>query len=124
MKIIIKNKSDIPIYEQIKEQIKSAILSGSAAENEQLPSIRALAKDLKISVITTTKAYNDLQDEGFIVSSAGKGYFVAPKGNELLKERFLYEMESSLESAVNSGKQAGLSNDEIIENLKRILEEK
>ena len=123
MIITIKNRSDLPIYEQIEEQIKEQILEGKAAENEQLPSIRQLARDLKISVITTTRVYNDLADEGFIISVAGKGYFVAPRNNELLRERMLCEMEEGLEKAVKSGRDAGLSNGEIAAALKRIMEE-
>lgn len=123
MKIILKNKSDIPIYEQIEEQIRSQILDGTIAENEQMPSIRQLARDLKISVITTTRAYTDLSDEGFIISTAGKGYYAAPRNNELLRERMLSEMETNLEQAVISGRNAGLSDDEIISALKSFLEE-
>ena len=123
MKIIIKNKSELPIYEQIEQQMKSQILDGSVSEDEQLPSIRQLARDLKISVITTTRAYNDLVEEGFIVSVAGKGYFAAPRNNELMKERMLYVMEDSLEKAVTSGRNAGLSDEEIIEALRKFMEE-
>lgn len=123
MKIVIKNKSDVPIYEQIEEQIKAQILDGKAEENEQLPSIRALARDLKISVITTTRVYNDLAEEGFIVSVAGKGYFVSPRNNELLRERMLCEMESAFEKGVHNGRNAGLSDDEIVSALKKIMEE-
>lgn len=123
MKIILKNKSDVPIYEQIEEQIKTSILDGKTEENEQLPSIRQLARDLKISVITTTRAYNDLVDAGFIVSVAGKGYFVAPRNNELLRERMLCAMEEALEKAMEYGRNAGLSDKEIIQTLKSILEE-
>ncbi|MBE6857663.1 MAG: GntR family transcriptional regulator [Ruminococcus sp.] len=123
MNIVLKNKSDIPIYEQIKEQIRAAVLEGELKENEQLPSVRQLARDLKISVITTTRAYNDLMDEGFIISAAGKGYFVAPRNNELLRERMLCEMEQCLENAVETGRSAGLSDDEIIGYLKSVMEE-
>ena len=123
MKIIIKNKSDVPIYEQIEEQIRTQILEGKITEDEQLPSIRQLARDLKISVITTTRVYNDLAEEGFIISVAGKGYYVAPRHNELLRERMLCEMEEGLEKAVTSGRNAGLSDDEIISALKKFLEE-
>lgn len=123
MKIILKNKSDVPIYEQIEEQIKSQILDGRIGEDEQLPSIRQLARDLKISVITTTRVYNDLSEEGFIVSVAGKGYYVAPKNNDLLRERMLCEMEEGLEKAVTNGRNAGLADDEIIAALKTVLEE-
>jgi len=123
MKIILKNKSDIPIYEQIEEQIRSQILDGTIAEDEQLPSIRQLARDLKISVITTTRVYNDLADEGFIISTAGKGYFAAPRNNELLRERMLSEMEAKLEQAVSSGRNAGLSDEEIVSALRSFLED-
>ncbi len=122
MKIIIKNKSELPIYEQIKQQIKTQILDGSITEDEQLPSIRQLARDLRISVITTTRVYNDLSDEGFIISVAGKGYFVAPRNNELLHERMLCEMEEGFEKAVVNGRNAGLTDEEIIDALKKFLE--
>ena len=122
MKIIVKNKSDLPIYEQIEEQIKAQILSGEATEDEQLPSIRQLARDLKISVITTTRVYNDLAEAGFIVSVAGKGYFVAPRTNELLRERMLYEMEEGFDKAVTNGRNAGLTDDEIIAAFKSYME--
>lgn len=122
MKIIIKNKSELPIYEQIEQQMKEQILDGTIAEDEQLPSIRQLARDLKISVITTTRVYNDLADEGFILSVAGKGYFVAPHNNELLRERLLFKMEDGLQKAVTSGRNAGLSDEEIIDALRTFME--
>ena len=123
MKIIIKNKSELPIYKQIEQQMKTQILEGKIAENEQLPSVRQLAKDLKISVITTTRAYNDLAEEGFIISVAGKGYFAAARDNELMRERMLYEMEDGLEKAVTNGRNAGLSDEEIVEALRKFMEE-
>ncbi|MBP3760155.1 MAG: GntR family transcriptional regulator [Ruminococcus sp.] len=123
MKIVIKNKSELPIYEQIEQQIKTQILDGTIGENEQLPSIRQLARDLKISVITTTRAYNDLADEGFMISVTGKGYFTAPKNNELMRERMLFEMEDGLQKAITNGRNAGLSDDEIISALKKFMEE-
>ena len=107
MKIVIKNKSELPIYEQIEQQIKAQILDGTIGEDEQLPSIRQLARDLKISVITTTRVYNDLSEEGFIISVAGKGYFVAPRNNDLLKERMLCEMEEGLEKALSERQECG-----------------
>ncbi|MBR7038839.1 MAG: GntR family transcriptional regulator [Oscillospiraceae bacterium] len=122
MKIIIKNRSELPIYEQVEQQIKTQILDGTLAENEQLPSIRQLARNLKISIITTTRAYNDLADEGFLVSVAGKGFFVAPRTNELLRERMLYEMEDGLMKAVTSGRDAGLTDEEIVQALRTFLE--
>lgn len=122
MKIVVKNKSELPIYEQIEQQMKAQILDGTVAEDEQLPSIRQLARDLKISVITTTRVYNDLADEGFIISVSGKGYFVAPRNNELLRERMLYEMEDGLEKAVTNGRNAGLTDDEIVAALRKFME--
>ena len=114
MKIIIRNKIDTPIYEQIYEQVKNEILDGKAKEGEQMPSIRQLAKDLRISVITTTKAYSVLEDEGYITAVKGKGYFVSSKNNELLKERLLMSVEKCLEQAVKDGRNAGLSDEQII----------
>lgn len=122
MKIIVKNKSELPIYEQIEQQMKAQILAGAVAEDEQLPSIRQLARDLKISVITTTRVYNDLAEEGFIISVAGKGYFVAPRNNELLRERMLFEMEDGLEKAVTNGRNAGLTDEEIVAALRKFME--
>ncbi|MBR1898485.1 MAG: GntR family transcriptional regulator, partial [Oscillospiraceae bacterium] len=116
------NKSELPIYEQIEQQMKEQILAGQIPEDEQLPSIRQLARDLRISVITTTRAYNDLAEEGFIISVAGKGYFVAPRNNELLRERMLYEMEDGLQKAVTNGRNAGLSDAEIMDALRHFLE--
>ncbi|SEK89272.1 GntR family transcriptional regulator [Ruminococcus sp. YRD2003] len=123
MVIVIKNKSELPIYEQIKQQMKTQILDGTLAEDEQLPSIRQLARDLKISVITTTRVYNDLLDEGFITSITGKGYYVASRNNELLKERMLFEMEDGLQKAVENGRNAGLSDDEIAAALRKFMED-
>ena len=122
MKIILKNKSELPIYEQIEQQMKAQILDGALSPDEQLPSIRQLARDLKISVITTTRAYNDLAEEGFIVSMAGKGYFVASRDNELLHERMLFEMEDGLQKAVENGRNAGLTDDEIAAALRKFME--
>jgi len=122
MIIVIKNKSELPIYEQIKQQMKAQILDGTLREDEQLPSIRQLARDLKISVITTTRVYNDLLDEGFITSMSGKGYYVAPRNNELLRERMLFEMEDGLQKAVENGRNAGLTDDEIAAALRKFME--
>ena len=122
MKITIKNKSELPIYEQIEQQIKEQILDGTVAEDEHLPSIRQLARDLKISAITTTRVYNDLTKEGFIISITGKGYFAAPRNNELLRERMLCEMEEALEKAVTNGRNAGLSDEDIVAELENVLE--
>ncbi len=96
MHIFIDNRSGVPIYEQIAERIKAAILSGEAAPDEALPSIRALAKDLRISVITTKRAYDELERDGFIYTLPAKGCFVAPKNLELAREEHLRQMEAHL----------------------------
>ena len=122
MIIVIKNRSELPIYEQIKQQMKAQILDGTLREDEQLPSIRQLARDLKISVITTTRVYNDLLDEGCSTSMSEKGYYVAPRNNELLRERMLFEMEDGLQKAVENGRNAGLTDDEIAAALRKFME--
>ena len=113
MQILLKNKSDVPIYEQVEEQIREQILSGKLPEGTQLPSIRQLARDLRISVVTTTRIYSDLTEEGFLTSVAGKGCFVAPRNNELLRERMISEMETGMEQAILCGRKAGLSDAEL-----------
>ena len=113
MKIIILNTAGIPIYEQIKEQIKTAIYSGELAEGEMLPSIRQLARDLKISVITTTRAYNDLEQEGFIANVQGKGCYVKPKNSELIREQALRDIENGFTSAITAAKNAQISKNEL-----------
>ncbi len=123
MRIIITNTSGKPIYEQIKEQIKTAILSDEVCEGDTLPSIRQLAKDLKISVITTTRAYTDLEKEGFIATVHGKGSFVLPKNNELVQEQLLCKIEDSFLTAINTGKIAKLTRKELLQILEFILEE-
>lgn len=97
MQLYIDNRSGAPIYDQIYSQIKDAILSGQVAESEALPSIRALAKDLRISVITTKRAYDELENEGFIYTLPGKGCFVAERSTELLREENLKKIESHMQ---------------------------
>jgi len=123
LKLLLSNKSDLPIYEQIKSQIKEQILSGIIAENEFLPSIRQLAKDLGISVITTTRAYSDLENEGFIATLRGKGSYVLPKDSEMVKEQYLKKIEEAFTVAIENGKLAGILNNELIEILKNLMEE-
>ncbi len=123
MRIILRNTDKAPIYEQIKEQIKEAILSDELKEGETLPSIRQLARDLKISVITTTRAYTDLEQEGFIAIQQGRGCFVLPKNSEIVREQLLRKIEDHFTAAVNAGKIAKLSRDEIIAMLEFILKE-
>jgi GntR family transcriptional regulator len=122
MKIIVSNRSGVPIYEQIKEQIKEAIFSGELHEDELLPSIRGLARDLKISVITTTRAYSDLEQEGFVVNAQGKGCYVLPRNKELARENAMHKMENSLAAAIAAAKADGITKDEIIERLNLLWE--
>ncbi|HEX3030152.1 MAG TPA: GntR family transcriptional regulator [Clostridia bacterium] len=123
MKVVISNSSGIPIYEQIKEQIKAAILSGDVAEGEILPSIRQMAKDLKISVITTTRAYTDLEQEGFVANVQGKGCYVLSINSNIVREQLLREVESGFLTAVNAAKTAKLSRQEFEEILEGICKE-
>jgi len=118
MNIQISNASNDPIYLQIKNQIKSAIISGKLKPEEQLPSIRYLAKELRISVITTKRAYDELEIEGFVNSVQGKGSFVSMQNNELIREEQLRKVEASLLDAIKQAELAGLS----IDDLKEILE--
>lgn len=124
MYIVLSNSSDLPIYEQIKEQVKTQILSGELSENEMLPSLRQLAKDLKISVLTTTRAYNELEEEGFITSRQGKGFFVMPRGSDLLREQLIKDVETNLNNAILSAQRASMTDDELVQLLKLLLEEK
>lgn len=122
MHIVISNSSDLPIYAQIKEQIKEQILTGELAENETLPSLRQLAKDLKISVLTTTRAYNELEQEGFITSRQGKGFFVMSSGSNLIREQLIKEVEKNLNNAILAAGRIPMSDDEIVSLLKLLLE--
>ena len=122
MNIFIDNKSGAPIYDQIYSQIKTQIINGTLAENEALPSIRNLAKDLRISVITTKRAYDELEHEGFIYTVAGKGCFVAPKNVELIREENLKKIEAHLLEISKLAVSCNLSRKDIIEMF-NILEE-
>ena len=122
MTIFIDNKSGAPIYEQIYTQLKAQIISGALAEDALLPSIRSLAKDLRISVITTKRAYDELEREGFIYTVAGKGCFVAPKNVELLREENLKKIESLLAQALHLAATCGLNREDILDMLD-IMEE-
>ena len=122
LEVVVSNSSSLPIYEQIKEQIKEQILSGELSENEMLPSHRQLAKDLKISVLTTTRAYNELEQEGFITSRQGKGFFVMSSSSNLIREQLIKEVEKNLNFAIQAAERASMSNDEIISLLRLLLE--
>ncbi|ADU21457.1 MULTISPECIES: GntR family transcriptional regulator [Ruminococcus] len=123
MNIFIDNKSGAPIYDQIFNQIKSQIISGALKEDEALPSIRNLAKDLKISVVTTKRAYDELEREGFIYTIAAKGCFVAPKNVELIREANLRKIEELMAEIGKLGASCGLSKKELIEMFEYITEE-
>lgn len=120
MDIIISNSSGRPIYEQISSQMKSQIISGTLAEGETLPSMRLLAKELRISVITTKRAYEDLERDGFIETVTGKGSFVAGRNFEIIREEHLRQVEAALQQAVSVAKSAGIPLSELIEILNLI----
>ncbi|MCI9316317.1 MAG: GntR family transcriptional regulator [Lachnospiraceae bacterium] len=122
MKLIISNVSGIPIYEQIKQQVKAAILSGELQAEEALPSLRTLAKDLKISVLTVTRAYTELEQEGFVKNVQGRGCFVLGSGSELMKEQLICKVENNLTEAIKAAKIANLSNEELHHLLDILLE--
>ena len=123
MNISISNSSTIPLYEQIQNQIKSQILNGYLKSGDGLPSIRGLAKELKVSIITTKRAYEELEKEGFLETVTGKGTFVASKNNERLKEIAMYEIESKLEEIIRQAKAIGLTLEEGIDIFKSLYEE-
>lgn len=123
MTIIIDNKSGVPIYDQIYSQIKAQIIGDALRQDEALPSIRSLAKDLRISVITTKRAYDALEAEGFIYTLPGKGSFVAPKNTELLREENLRRIEEHMREISALAVQSGLTRQELSEMYTLISEE-
>lgn len=123
MQIHLSNASDKPIYEQITTQIKEAILANKLLAGDALPSIRSLAKELKISVMTTKRAYADLERDGFIETVAGKGSFVTERNQDFLREELLRQIEEHLQKAVKTAKTAGISKEELQEYLSLMLEE-
>ena len=123
MELIIRNNSGQTIYDQISGQIKAQILSGALSPGDALPSIRGLAKDLKISVITTKRAYDELEAQGLINTVAGKGCFVAEKNLDLIREQKLKELEDHLDAAVELAAQCGVSALELMEMLRILLKE-
>lgn len=122
MKIIISNDSGLPIYEQIKNQIKAQIVAGDLKADEGLPGMRTLASDLKVSVITTKRAYNDLEQEGYIYSMPGKGSFVKKLNEEVVRENALAEIEKYFTDAMTVAKAAGIDVEELQEILKTLNE--
>ena len=121
MNIFISNTSGKSLYEQIYEQIKNSILDGTLKEGEVLPTIRGLAKDLRISVITTSRAYSDLERDGYIYSVTGKGSFVSERSREFVREKNLTEMEDYILKAVKIANRCALKEDEFIETVRLIF---
>lgn len=124
MRILISNQSELPIYVQIKEQLKDQILDGTIKEGEVLPSIRKLAKELKVSVITTTRAYNDLEQEGFIASMQGKGSVVLAKDNNQLTEQYYERISQNIKEAVRTAKKIQMQQTEFEKLCSFIWEDK
>ena len=122
MKIIISNDSGLPIYEQIKNQIKAQIVAGDLEADEGLPGMRTLASDLKVSVITTKRAYNDLEQEGYIYSMPGKGSFVKKLNEEVVRENALAKIEKYFTDAITVAKASGIEIEELQEILKTLDE--
>ncbi len=123
MDILIRNTGEEPIYQQITRQIKGLILSGELPQGEALPSMRALARDLRISVITTKRAYEDLERDGFLTTVPGKGCFVAPRNLELVKEEARRQVEEHLARAVSAARTGGVSQEEVFAALEILYRE-
>ena len=123
MNIIISNNSGIPIFEQIENAIKQAIFSNELKEEDMLPSVRSLANDLKISFLTVKRAYDELEQAGFIKTIPGKGSYVAPKNMDLIKEEKLKEIQDYIEKIYNISKMVNISEEEIKELFRIIFEE-
>ena len=124
MDIIISNSSGMPIYEQIEEQIKSQIMTGELVEGDALPSMRVLAKELKISIITTKRAYEDLERDGFIESVTGKGSFVKGVNSDMVKENMMFAIQELLETAIDKAILGKISYEEMCEMLQLLYDEK
>jgi len=118
----ILQNSGVPIYQQIAEQLKEEIMSGKLKQGEYLPSIRGLAKDLKISVITTMKAYDQLAAEGLVTGVQGKGFYVNAQDSEMLQEQHLRKVETALLEAISAARIAGMSEQELLETLRTLIE--
>ena len=123
MQLLINNRNGVPIYDQIYGQIKDQIINGSLREDDPLPSIRSLAKDLKISVITTKRAYDELENDGFIYTLPGKGSYVAPKNTELLREQNLRKIEEHLSEVVKLSESCALDKKTVLEMVELLWED-
>lgn len=123
MKIIVNNTSMVPIYEQIVDQIKKMIVNGELHEDDILPSVRSLSKDLKISALTVKKAYDNLEQEGFTITVHGKGTYVAAANKDFILEEQIKEVEADFEMAIQKGRRCGLKDEELRELFELVLEE-
>lgn len=123
MRIIISATSNLPIYEQIVNQIRDAVVAGELAAGEAMPSIRNLAKELSVSVITTRRAYEELENEGVIKSVAGKGFYVCSQSNDILKEKQIMLLEKRYTELISDSRKAGMKLDEIVNLVKVLYEE-
>ena len=123
MRVVIRNSSGIPIYEQIKEQIKEAILGGEIRVDDALPSIRQLAADLKVSVVTTTRAYSELEQEGYIYNVQGKGCFVSPTDSELVREQMLRKIEAGFNISLAAARIAKMPREELLKLFEFTMED-
>jgi GntR family transcriptional regulator len=121
VRVILSNSSGGPLYQQIKDQVGTAILTGDLAEGEALPSVRALARDLRISIITTTRAYAELAADGFIATVPGKGAFVLPLDSALVREQLLRRVEEGLQTALDAAERAGLEREDLVRMLDGLL---
>jgi GntR family transcriptional regulator len=122
VRVVLSNGAGAPLYQQIKEQVGTAILSGELAEGAALPSVRALARDLRISVITTTRAYAELAAEGFIATVPGKGAYVLPLDSALVREQLLRQIEEGLQAALDAARRAGLDRQDLIQVLDGLMQ--
>lgn len=123
MKIVISTTLNLPIYEQIMNQIRDAVIAGELKEGEGMPSIRNLARDLQVSVITTKRAYEELEKEGVLLSVPGKGFYVCKQNNDFLKEKQMRNLEERYMDLIRDSKHAGMSVEDIIELIRVLYEE-
>jgi GntR family transcriptional regulator len=122
VRVVLSNSAGVPIYKQVKDQVGTAILSGELAEGNVLPSVRSLARDLRISVITTTRAYAELAAEGFIATVPGKGAYVLPLDSALVREQMLRQVEDGLQTALDAARRAGLHREDLIQILDGLIQ--
>jgi GntR family transcriptional regulator len=122
VRVVLSNNGGVPLYQQIKDQVGTAILSGELAEGSALPSVRALARDLRISIITTSRAYAELAAEGFIATVPGKGAYVLPLDSALVREQLLRRVEDGLQTALYAAVRAGLDREDLIQILDGLMQ--